>query len=372
MKQTWKNWLNIVGGMLVASFVNGQAEAYPEAELSAWRAPYAGEDQPSTCRDNGETLVFSDSPEYVRGEGLLCQGTIDGHGRLYFYHVNGSPRPMQLVVYALSETTGAAVGVTREVIGTPDSFYTRHGREVSRKELFASATQRVLRLTEGRPELLLQEERIVVQPGELISGILDLETSAPVKVRVAMLGTSRTALHRLAYLPPLEHDAAHDRGTFPATARKIELAPYRPDRDGMRVIHLADGTRDPYLIGRDEITGREVTLRGNYGMTYTIKIPLIGLGPVDLFFNPQGGGYAGDMSIEVNGRWRPISLAGHYQKRAIGTDTVQDTIHLGTFPTETTVTVTWTPAGASFLPVRICLVPHAMGASQAAREQESN
>ena len=230
----------------------------------------------------------------------------------------------------------------------------------------------MLRLTEGRPELLLQEERIVVQPGELISGILDLETSAPVNVRVAMLGTSRTALHRLAYLPPLEQDASHDRGTFPATAREVKLAPYRPDRDGMRVIHLADGTRDSYLSGRDEITGREVTLCGNYGMTYTIKIPLIGLGPVDLFFNPQGGGYAGDMAIEVNGRWRPISLAGHYQKRAIGTDTVQDTIHLGTFPTETTVTVTWTPAGASFLPVRIWLVPHAMGASQAAREQEDD
>ena len=143
MKQTWKNWLNIVGGMLVASLANGHAEAYPEAELSACQAPYVGEEQPATRRDNSETLVFSDSPEYVMEEGLLCQGTIDGHGRLYFYHVNGSPRPMQLVVYALSDTTGAAVGVTREVVGTPDSFYTRHAREVSRKELFATVTQRV-------------------------------------------------------------------------------------------------------------------------------------------------------------------------------------------------------------------------------------
>ncbi|MDU2096347.1 MAG: hypothetical protein E7E73_06660 [Negativicoccus succinicivorans] len=62
MKQTWKNWLNIVGGMLVASLANGHAEAYPEAELSAWQAPYVGEEQTATRRDNSETLVFSDSP----------------------------------------------------------------------------------------------------------------------------------------------------------------------------------------------------------------------------------------------------------------------------------------------------------------------
>ena len=52
MKQTWKNWLNIVGGMLVASLANGHAEAYPEAELSAWQAPYVGEEQTATRRDN--------------------------------------------------------------------------------------------------------------------------------------------------------------------------------------------------------------------------------------------------------------------------------------------------------------------------------
>ena len=40
--------------------------------------------------DNGGTLLFSDSPEYVKENGILYTDVVEGDVRLLFYHLNES------------------------------------------------------------------------------------------------------------------------------------------------------------------------------------------------------------------------------------------------------------------------------------------
>ena len=41
-----------------------------------------------SSRDSGGTLIFSDSPEYVRKNGILYTDTVSGDARILFYHLN--------------------------------------------------------------------------------------------------------------------------------------------------------------------------------------------------------------------------------------------------------------------------------------------
>ena len=43
---------------------------------------------PVVLTEEKDTLIFSDSPEYVNKSGVLAAGTVNGTGRVYFYHVN--------------------------------------------------------------------------------------------------------------------------------------------------------------------------------------------------------------------------------------------------------------------------------------------
>ena len=43
---------------------------------------------PVDVKDTGGTLIFSDSPEYVRKNGILYTDTVTGDARILFYHLN--------------------------------------------------------------------------------------------------------------------------------------------------------------------------------------------------------------------------------------------------------------------------------------------
>ena len=46
-----------------------------------------------------DTLLLSDSPEYVGPVGgTLSAGTINGNGRIYFYHVNEMDQPHKIAI----------------------------------------------------------------------------------------------------------------------------------------------------------------------------------------------------------------------------------------------------------------------------------
>ena len=76
-----------------------------------------------------------------------------------------------------------------------------------------------------------------------------------------------------------------------------------------------------------------------------------------LYFNPQGGTYAGDIAVEQSGRRRVVSVAGEAEGHPIGYGSTTHTVHIADVDTGKDVLIDWMPAGASNLPVRLWLVP---------------
>lgn len=93
---------------------------------------------PVVLTEEKDTLIFSDSPEYVNKPGVLAAGTVDGTGRVYFYHVNEMKDPQKIAI-VLENTSKKNVDVTvhREVFAKPNREYFVVGSELSREELDA-------------------------------------------------------------------------------------------------------------------------------------------------------------------------------------------------------------------------------------------
>ncbi len=345
-----------IGSVAAVGWAQNGQQAYPEAALSDWQPPLLALSLPITTVDNHGNLCFSDSPETVETPGILYRGRTKGPTRLYFYHVNGTDTPLRLVVYGLSERE-MSVGIRRDVMTPPSRDWLKVGRRISRDELTTLPQRRNVRLQAMQPQVLLRDGEIAVAPGELVSGMLEWDTSREFEVAVAMIPDGRAAMKYLHFWPEQPLDAVRLRGTFDVTRRDIVTGTYQPGRDGTRMILLADGHTDQFLQGRDEISGTATENTGNYGVQYRILIPSKGTGRYRLYFNPQGGIYAGDIAVEQHGRRAVVSLAGTADGHPIGSDSTTHTIHIADVDTGRDVLLHWMPAGASNLPVRIWLVP---------------
>ena len=54
---------------------------------------------PAELQSQRDTLLLSDSPEYVGPVGgVLSAGSISGKGRIYFYHVNEMEQPHKIAI----------------------------------------------------------------------------------------------------------------------------------------------------------------------------------------------------------------------------------------------------------------------------------
>ena len=53
--------------------------------------------------DTGGTLLFSDSPEYVKESGILYRDTVEGDARVLYYHLNDTAQPKKVAVILETE-----------------------------------------------------------------------------------------------------------------------------------------------------------------------------------------------------------------------------------------------------------------------------
>lgn len=93
---------------------------------------------PVVLTEEKDTLIFSDSPEYVNKNGVLAGGTVNGTGRVYFYHVNEMTEPQKIAIVMENKSdTMVDVDIHREVVTKPNREYFIVGSELSREELDA-------------------------------------------------------------------------------------------------------------------------------------------------------------------------------------------------------------------------------------------
>lgn len=339
---------------------------------------------PPTLVSQTDTLLLSDSPEYVGPVGgTLSAGTINGNGRIYFYHVNEMDQPHKIAIVLENQTAYPnTVHVMRQLksVATPDYFAA--GRDLSRKDLEQplneSPNARPLYSLsippQGRKLIFSDLEQTPVYQDALFTGIVDIKTEAPVFARVMMLPMGIDAVDASHWAKNLPIDEIQLRGTYTGSKRNMEVATPFDTTLGGAFVEIGNDREDMFINGVDEMQNKAfVRDRGNYGVSYTLKIPTKGNEPFRLYFNPLGGPYSGSFTVKAlhqqgarRGQTdtRTYHIGGADGITALGDGTILDSRLMGNYNAGDLLTLNFMPAGASNLPIRFLLIPESLANPQ--------
>ncbi len=323
--------------------------------------------------DVGGNLIFSDSPEYVRRDGILYSDTVTGPARVLFYHLNDTASNKKIAVIAENVSGGSAnILISRAAVSEPGQDFLQVGKSTQIAYMNGSV-KKFLKLKRGERQLLQKDvSEKILQPGDLIYGIYDFKTSAPVKISVLMYPPYFNPLEFIDRAEFLPKDEIQLRGTFQNMNRVLTLKNvYDGRRDGIGYILIGDDVNDLYKKGKDVSDGSQTTNAGNYGINYTLHFRMTS--KTKFYLSPLGGYYAGAMRYKYRGKIGVIPTPNrkfyfgdltkeepeHVRKAreegiAILTDNDELT-ELGTFSGN--VSFEYSPPGASNLPVCIILMP---------------
>ena len=332
---------------------------------------------PVESYDTGGTLLFSDSPEYVKESGILYRDTVTGDARVLYYHLNDTAQPKKLAVILETEADLATVSVTRGAAAAPSTDYLHVGKATQIGYFDTREMDERIYVTKERPRLLVPEmNTTVLAPGQLAYGVYDFHTNVPVRVSVIMYGADVDPFAFLRIARVLPRDKIALRGTFRGMNRVItSQKTYRPTMDGAVYFPIGDNIHDVYRRGTDATDGSPVVNYGNYGILYQIHIPTAGRENTRYFLSPLGGVYAGAMRVE-SGAKRTL-LQTPATRAYFGDQTLPEAeqvaeareegllfltqytelADLGSYTSAQPVQFEYSPPGASNLPVNIILIP---------------
>lgn len=308
----------------------------------------------------GGNLVLSDSPETVPGDGIMYQDVVKGDTRLFFHHVNGTNVPKKIVVLLENATDNwAHITVSQYGLGGPSDDYLEVGKKVQ-LDYVKGASEVYLLDVPGKEarSLIPSLDTTIVGPNMLVNGMFDFTTDQPVTVKVMMMPVDADVHEFAASAKVLPPDAGEYRlrGTFPGKDRLVMPQPaYDPKINGVVGITLADNKLDPYVTGIDATDGTHTTNYGNYGVVYKIFVPTMADGKISYYLNPRGGQYAGWLGVEYRHR-EEYGMATPADQLSFGT-TVNESAYVGTFDGGKSTWLTFSPPGASNLPIKILIGP---------------
>ena len=339
---------------------------------------------PPSLVSQTDTLLLSDSPEYVGPVGgTLSAGTINGNGRIYFYHVNEMDQPHKIAIVLENQSAYPnTVQVMRQLksVATPDYFAA--GRDLSRKDLEhpldESPNARPLYSLsippQGRQLIFSDLENTPVYQDALFTGIVDIKTEAPIFARVMMLPMGMDAIDASHWAKNLPIDEIQLRGTYTGAKRNMEVTTPFDTTLGGAFVEIGNDKEDAFINGVDEMQNKAfVRDRGNYGVSYTLKIPTKGNEPFRLYFNPLGGPYSGSFTVKAlhqqgarRGQTdtRTYHIGGADGITALGDGTILDSRLMGNYNAGDLLTLNFMPAGASNLPIRFLLIPESLANPQ--------
>jgi hypothetical protein len=307
-----------------------------------------------TCApDSGPTLLFSDEPEYVDSDGILYADEVDtGRYRVYVYHVNDGSERRRFTAVALNQT---AVPVTFTVeklaFAAPSADFLSVGRTVARDFLDAPGKPTVTVPPMTRVVVDAELDSLVADSGELVHSIFQVNVIGALKISIVSVPEAANAATLTASLGLLPNSGIHTRGTFPL-ADRILMTRFP---GGLKRLRLgSDEPTDPHLSGTSYVDGMPVTLAGNFGMLYEVRIAE----PAEELFlavNPRAGVWAGAASgsagLDGNG--------GNYLLPSQGTSVAlnSEAVSLGRYTSGIGVASKLLTAGGSNLPIHLVVGP---------------
>ncbi len=326
-----------------------------------------------SSQDSGGTLIFSDSPEYVRKNGILYADTVKGEARVLFYHLNDTGVRKRFAVIFENVSGGKAkIAITRCGLSAPNKNYHTVGKSTQTMYMKNNFKDEIKLRKHERKVYQPYEKYFLLNPGQLIHGICDFTADKPVKVYLMMYPENVDPLDFLSYAEILPKDKYALRGTFKNMNRTLTLKkPYDWERDGLGYILIGDNVNDRFKRGIDATDGSEVVNYGNYGVNYTINFRTKSL--TRFCLSPLGGNYAGALRFKYQGYSGVIQTPARqlyfgdrtpYEPPHVAQARVEG-ISIMTAGTELSelgsyrgnVSFEYSPPGASNLPVNIVLMP---------------
>lgn len=367
-----------------------------------------------------DTLLLSDSPEYVKEPSIVAAGTLHGKSRIYFYHVNERIEPMKVGI--LLENKGnvpAFVEIERAIYTKPSPDYFKVGRELSKKEMATAeldlgawaqegvnipvrskvikkdikqqkenleqsrkakvkrveeeikkdAISRTISLvahdTSGtefvlRPgevrPIFTELEKVLVKQDDLFSGIIDFSTTEPVYASVAVMEPKSTVTYGLPLLPIHPMDEVELRGTYEGMRRFHVVEPKFNSDAGPASFEIANDREDAFISGVDETSNNKLVK--NKGN--------YGISNVYVLHTEGKTPYAlyfNPLGGAFSGTFRITSSKGTrtydvpVKGPYLGHKTIYDTQLLDVFDRPEDLLLEYMSPGASNLPVRFLLIP---------------
>lgn len=295
----------------------------------------------------GRTLYMSNAPERFLDEGLLYEDELNESSRLFLHHRNGSEERLKLAVVVTnkgSESVKLTIG--NKGLAGPSVNAMQFGSAAITRYLTGSAPREMI-IEPGTSAALLPEmEKMVMNPTEGFSGLLDVDMDGPLTFTTMALRETTDAVSAVFTLPELEK--VGNRGLFFDTDQLIEVN----QKVGVTESKLRIGSRGDVMAGVDALTGGMTYNGGEYGAVTTIKLNSIANG-TRILLNPRAGIFQG--AVKVNGKVIAVPTGGHVNlSEGVLLYTQPDNAD-GKAPSQ--VTIEYSSPGASSLPILFVFLP---------------
>lgn len=295
---------------------------------------------------NEDKLVVSDSPEEVDHEGILYTTPFEGKGRLLLHHINGFDKGIdvnKMLVVVAENTTDSPITVTlnNKVIKGPNGDVMFLGQQLL-KDYFNGVPSETITIAPGDKRYLYTSQNRSWAHGQCISGLMDISTTGPIQLTTAVMD-KKYSIYSLPDLEPLDK-SIHIRGTFEGT-----IIDYAITADASEPSKLVLGQQeDEWVSGVDEITGELAKNKGNYGVSYKIKITA--KEDTGIILNPRADIFRG--AIKWEGKETHLAPSyGYFLK------TNKKAVMLGVIKAGETKTLEYMLPNGSSAPVVIGFIP---------------
>ncbi|NLR81404.1 copper amine oxidase [Chitinophaga eiseniae] len=327
----------------------------------------------------GPQFLISDDPEYIRvPEGVALREPVQpGSVRLYLYNVNGvqEPEKMDRKIAAVIKNTGSQpmhIRMLKYSSQKPTTNYFFAGKQ-GLADFFQSQPETVAREVKPGASICLdpKQDKAVVKYDELVHGFYEFVIDQPGEISIVQtdLKTPATvAAARVKNALATKQYAGAGRGTYGISNYRIIVKDTLDTKNGLTQVLVADGEKDPWVIGKEATTGELKSLDGNYGIFYNIELSwksTDGKALALMTWNPRGdngqwcGGMANTMVVS-GGKFKEGVI--QLPSNQLVTTKAPEAILIQVFTPPAgggvqKVHFTYSPPGASCLPTPLVLVP---------------
>lgn len=230
----------------------------------------------------GPQFIISDDPEYIRvPQAIATKETVQPGGvRLYVYNVNAvkEPEKMPRKITAVIKNIGSStlhLRMLRYSSQKPSGNYFLIGKQGLYDYFSSKESQKIVSVKPGKTIAIdKQLEKNIVQFDELTHGLYEFVIDQPAEIAVIQTSPEQSAAdayESITNIIPTSHKNA-GRGLFGVSNYQITSNKILSTAEPVSQLIVADGIDDPWVLGKEGVSGKEAKLAGNYGVMYNVEL----------------------------------------------------------------------------------------------------